>query len=421
MSREEIKAFVSGFTAGSIPDEQAASWLMSIFFQGMNNEESSFLTEAMLHSGEVLDFSQISARKVDKHSTGGVGDKASLLLAPIVAAAGVVVPMISGRGLGHTGGTLDKLESIPGFSTSLNLDEFRKMLETVGVSLIGQTREICPADKKLYALRDVTGTVESLPLICSSIMSKKLAEGIDGLVLDVKFGSGAFMKNLEEARELAEKLISIGKNHGKEVAALLTSMEQPLGRFVGNALEIRECLAILKQENLPTCSLEDVADTIELSLELAGHMIYLGKRAKSPSDGIDLARKTWMSGEALRKFEEICRHQGGDLEKLPEAAKQYVVHSQNEGYLAKMNTESIGMAALLLGAGRKTQQEKIDPSAGIELHAKIGSSVAKGDPLFTLHSSKDIDFGDIEARLLASVEFSLQNVASPSLIRDRLL
>ena len=420
LSAVEIEDFIRGFVAGEIPDYQVASWLMAIFLNGMDSTEASALTKSMLHSGEVLNFSEIPTLKVDKHSTGGVGDKTSLILAPLVAAAGITVPMISGRGLGHTGGTLDKLESIPGFSTSLNLTEFRHMLVNVGVSLIGQTENICPADKKLYALRDVTGTVESLPLICSSIMSKKLAEGIDGLVLDVKFGSGAFMKDLDSARTLAQSLINIGKSNGKKISALLTSMQQPLGRFIGNALEVEECIAIMKQENLRDCPLDQLGDTTELSLELAGQMIFLGGQAENAAEGVKRARQILHSGAAFEKFQEICHHQGGDLSKLPKAKLNRLVLAKQSGFISAFNTEQIGMSALLLGAGRKTQNDVIDPTAGLQMHAKLGTSVKKGDPLFTLYSSTAASFEEAECRLHSATEYSAQKVSPPKLIEERL-
>lgn len=416
LSEDEIRFLFNGYLAGEIPDYQMSAWLMSVFFKGMTPEETAALTGTMLRSGEVLDFSQIPQAKVDKHSTGGVGDKTSLLLAPIVACAGVTVPMISGRGLGHTGGTLDKLESIPGFSTQIALDRFTRILKSLGTAMIGQTKEICPADKRLYALRDVTGTVESLPLICSSIMSKKLAEGIDALVLDVKCGSGAFMKTLEDARELARSLVDIGRHHGKKVAALITSMDQPLGRLVGNALEVEECLALMKGEALGDYALDDLEDTRTLSLQLAGHMIWLGGKAGSANEGYDLAEKILASGRVYDKFEALCRAQGGDLAKLPKARYRREVFAKQEGFVSRYSTEDIGMAALVLGAGRKTQSDVIDPVAGLQLHKKIGDPVKAGERLFTLFASHENLFDEVERRLLRSIDFSLQKPQTPSLM-----
>jgi pyrimidine-nucleoside phosphorylase len=302
---EEIRFLIDGYTRGDIPDYQMSAWLMAAFLRGLNGAETAALTEAMLYSGKVLDFSDVAGRKVDKHSTGGVGDKTSLIIAPIVAAAGGVrVPMISGRGLGHTGGTLDKLESIPGFSVNLSLGEFRRALETVGCALIGQTAEIAPADKKMYALRDVTGTVENRSLICASIMSKKLAEGIDALVLDVKVGSGAFLKTEADATLLAELMVETGRRMGKQVVALLTDMDQPLGRMAGNAMEVRESIEVLRGAG--------PADLRELCLVLAAWMLFLGQRVRSVDEGKVLAAELIASGRALEKFREIVRQQGGD-------------------------------------------------------------------------------------------------------------
>src|ERR1700693_3859567 len=305
LTREEIQQLIAAYTAGEIPDYQMSAWLMAVTLRGMSRAETAALTEAMLHSGRVLDFSHLRGRKVDKHSTGGVGDKTSLVIAPIVAAGGLKVPMISGRGWGHSGGTLDKLESIPGFNVNLSLSDFRRVLETCGCALIGQTAEIAPADKKIYALRDVTGTVESPALICASIMSKKLAEGIDALVLDVKTGSGAFMKKIEDAAGLAELLVETGKRMGKNVVALLTDMNQPLGRTAGNAMEVAEAIEVLSGGG--------PADLRELCLELAGWMFYLGERVKTVSEGKKLSAELIASGSAREKFREIVRLQGGDV------------------------------------------------------------------------------------------------------------
>lgn len=420
---DEIRFLVDGYTSGQIPDYQISAWLMAVFFKGMSTQETSTLTQSMLDSGKRLNFSKLGRIAVDKHSTGGVGDKTSLILAPIVAAAGVPVPMISGRGLGHTGGTLDKLEAIPGFNTSLSLDVFSQQVETMGLALAGQTAEICPADKKFYALRDVTGTVESLPLICASIMSKKLAEGIGGLVLDVKFGSGAFMKTFTQAEALADGLMAIGSAHGVKITALLTSMEQPLGRFIGNGLEIGECIAILKGESFLGRS--DFNDCRELSLELAAEMIWLGERASSPAQGKLLAREILESGSAWEVFSKVCRAQGGDLNAIPLAPHSQDVLAPASGYVTAYNSEQIGIAAISLGAGRAKASDKVDAVAGIEVHCKIGDSIQAGQRLFTLYFGElfgeAIKFrvNDACNLLLAATSISLQKPDATVLIAAR--
>jgi pyrimidine-nucleoside phosphorylase len=383
LSREEIRQLIAAYTAGDIPDYQMSAWLMAVVLRGMSRAETAALTEAMLHSGRVLDFSDLPGRKVDKHSTGGVGDKTSLVIAPVVAAGGLKVPMISGRGLGHTGGTLDKLESIPGFNVNLSLIDFRHVLETCGCALIGQTAEIAPADKKIYALRDVSGTVESPALICASIMSKKLAEGIDALVLDVKTGSGAFMKNIEDAASLAELLVETGKHMGKTVVALLTDMNQPLGRTAGNALEVAEAIEALSGGG--------PADLRELCLELAGWMFYLGERVKTVDEGKKLSQELIASGRAREKFREIVRLQGGDVgvvddpRRLARARQTLDVTSPADGYVARTQCEQLGLACVLLGGGREKKEDTIDPAAGLEFHKRIGNAVERGEPLCTLH------------------------------------
>jgi pyrimidine-nucleoside phosphorylase len=416
-TREEIQFLVDGFVKGTLPDYQMSAWLMAVYFRGMTAPETATLTEVMLHSGRVLDFSKARSLAVDKHSTGGVGDKTSMILAPIAAAAGVTVPMIAGRGLGHTGGTLDKLEAIPGFSVSLSLDQFEKQVSAVGVSIIGQTVEICPADKKIYALRDVTATVESLPLICASIMSKKIAEGIGALVLDVKFGSGAFMKTMEDADLLATKLMEIGKAHGKKVASLLTNMEQPLGRFIGNSLEIGECVAILRGADF--MGRGDFDDCRELSLELAGHMIWLGGLARDAREGYEKAVAVLEDGSALRKFEEICKAQGGSLAELPLPQARMDVLAENDGFVSAIDTEQIGYAALALGAGRLKSSDELDLTAGIEIHRKLGEPVRKGERLYTLFvrdSSLAGKFADARNRVLSATTISLQKPTVAALI-----
>lgn len=412
LSKEDIQFFISSYTSGALPDYQMSALLMAILLNGMTAEETFFLTETMLHSGEVLNFSDIEGYKVDKHSTGGVGDKTSIILAPIVAAAGLRVPMISGRGLGHTGGTLDKLESIPGFDTQKDLNDFRRLLTFHNVGLIGQTREICPADKKIYALRDVTGTVESIPLICASIMSKKLAEGIDGLVLDVKFGSGAFMKTREDAESLALKLKDIGERGDKRVVAFLTNMEQPLGRMIGNALEIEECLSVLRQDSRAHL----YQDCEELSVYLAGAMLWIGGLESTLENGIMTAQSVLESGLAYDKFEEICRAQGADLSRLPKASLRKDVLSTQSGYVVGFDCEGLGYASLMLGAGRLKSTDTIDPIAGIECHKKIGEPVKKGDVLFSLYSSDEELFAASEARVRSSIQIGPQKPALAPLV-----
>lgn len=419
LTDEEIQFMVAGFTAGTIPDYQMSSLLMAIFFRGMNESETNTLTECMFKSGAVIDLSKIKKMKVDKHSTGGVGDKTSLILGPIVAAAGVPVPMISGRGLGHTGGTLDKLESIPGFKINLTLDEFVHTLMKIGICFIGQTAEICPADKKIYALRDVTATVESLPLICASIMSKKIAEGSDGLVLDVKYGSGAFIKDPVKAKMLATNLMAIGKTYGKKVCAILSQMDQPLGRFAGNSLEVYESLEILKNHRFIGSHGRDLyAETRNLSLELAALMLHLTGREENLESARLHAEHLLISGAALKKFEELIAAHGGRLKNLQFSKNTYVVKSPDCGFIDYMDTEKIGTACILIGAGRSKMEDQIDPTAGIEFHAKIGDALKEGDPLFTLYGENTEAFMEAEQALLKTVRFSSQKRSPPPLIKE---
>src|SRR6202795_390343 len=355
-SREEIDFLISGYTHGEIPDYQMAAWLMAVWIRGINRSELASLTEAMLCSGQVLNLARIPGRKVDKHSTGGVGDKTSLILAPIVAAGGLTVPMISGRGLGHTGGTLDKLESIPGFNVNLSLEQFFSVLRECGMGLIGQTAEIAPADKKIYALRDATSTVENIGLICASIMSKKLAEGIDALVLDVKTGSGAFMRKEEDSVALAEVMVDTAKRMGKKCVALITDMGQPLGRFAGHSNEVIESIQILKGQG--------AADLRELSLELSAWMFYLGERSKTLDEGRALAKEMVISGKALEKFRECIRLQGGNSRVidepslLPAARGHAEVKSPSSGFITDINCLNLGIALALLGGGRAKKKKK---------------------------------------------------------------
>ncbi len=410
LSGAQIKEFVDSYLGGEVADYQMSAFLMAVFLNGMSKKETLALTQAMLHSGAILDLSSIAGSKIDKHSTGGVGDKTSLILGPIAAAAGVVVPMISGRGLGHTGGTLDKLESIPGFSTQLSLEQFKEALGRFKICFIGQTKEICPTDKKMYALRDVTGTVECIPLICASIMSKKLAEGIDGLVLDVKVGSGAFMKTLKEARTLALGLSEIAKGAKKKISVLITDMNQPLGKAIGNSLEVEECLDILKNRG--------PKDLRDLSLELAAHMIFLGGKAKNLSYARNIAEEILVSGKALRLFEEVIQAQGGRL-PVPHAKQTRSVVATRSGYISRIETEKVGIASLLLGAGRKRAEDSIDPTAGIILHFKIGDSVKKGNALATLHYNNEKPVDGVEDLLLQAIDIRLQKPKTPRLILEK--
>jgi pyrimidine-nucleoside phosphorylase len=383
LSVEEIQYLVNGYTTGEIPDYQIAAFLMATYFSGMTDRELSALTEAMIATGETVSLGDIDGLKVDKHSTGGVGDKTSLICAPIAAAAGVVVPMISGRGLGHTGGTLDKLESIPGFRTDLTLDQFRAQLKEFGLAFIGQSDEVAPADKRLYALRDVTGTVESIPLIASSIMSKKMAEGIDALVLDVKVGNGAFMKKQVDARRLAQAMVGIGRRLDKRVQALITDMNQPLGYAVGNALEVMEVSQTLQKAG--------PADLTRLSLELAARMIYLGKKAPSLEDARKVAEDRLMDGSAYKKFKQVVQAQGGNpqaldkFELLPNATGMREILSPRAGYVSAIMAEDIGRASAMMGAGRGRKEDSIDPAVGAILEVKVGEKVDAGSVLCRLY------------------------------------
>lgn len=400
LSRGEIEGLVNAYTAGTIPDYQVSAWLMAVVLKGMTRPETAALTDAMLHSGETLNLSWLPASKVDKHSTGGVGDKTSLVLAPLAAAAGIVVPMISGRGLGHTGGTLDKLEAIPGFNVNLRVSEFRRVLESCGCAMIGQTSEIAPADRKLYALRDVTGTVESPYLICASIMSKKLAEGIDALVLDVKTGSGAFMKNEKDARFLAELMVETGERMGKKVVALITDMDQPLGNMIGNALEVIEVVDVLRGGG--------PEDLRELCLELAGWMLHLGGVSATVAAGRQKSAALISSGKALETFRQMVALQGGDariiddLRRLPQARHTMLVSSAATGYLASMQCEQIGAACVILGGGRERKEDSVDPSVGIVLHKKVGDRVARGEALATIHYNDEAQAARAQQMIEAS-------------------
>src|ERR1700689_2343289 len=387
LSAEEIAYVVDGYTNGTIPDYQASAFLMAVFFSGMTDREVSALTERMTQSGETVDLSSIPGVKVDKHSTGGVGDKTSLIASPLAAAAGVIVPMISGRALGHTGGTLDKLESIPGFRTNLNLDEFRAQLAEHGLAFIGQTPEVAPADGRFYALRDATATVESIPLIASSIMSKKLAVGLDALVLDVKVGSGGFMKRQVDARRLAQMMVGIGRRADKHVQALITDMNQPLGFAIGNALEVMEVSQTLQNAG--------PSDLTRLSLELAARMIFLGKIAPTLEEARDIAQRKLLDGSGYRKFKDVITAQGGNsqvldrFELLPNATGVREIASPRAGYVSAIAAEDIGLGASALGAGRNTKEDDIDPAVGVILEVKVGQKVEAGAVLCRVYYTRD--------------------------------
>jgi pyrimidine-nucleoside phosphorylase len=388
LNPDEISFLINGYTSGQIPDYQMSAFLMATFFSGMSDREVDSLTETMIRSGEVVDLTLIPGLKVDKHSTGGVGDKTSLIAAPIAAAAGVVVPMISGRGLGHTGGTLDKLESIPGFRTDLTIDEFRTQLSKFNLAFIGQTDEIAPADRMLYALRDSTGTVESIPLIASSIMSKKLASGLDALVLDVKVGAGAFMKKQVEARRLAQIMVGIGRRMGnKRVQALITNMDQPLGYAIGNALEVMEVSQTLQNVG--------PVDLHEISIELAARMIHLGKKADSIDQARELAQAKILDGSAYRKLKEVIQAQGGNpqvldrFELLPNATGAREILCPRSGYISAINAEDIGLASTMIGAGRDRKEDVIDPAVGVILEAKVGQKIDAGSVLCRIYYTRE--------------------------------
>lgn len=411
---DEIEAFVRGATDDSWAPYQLSAMLMAIYLRGMSVEETAALTNAMMRSGVVAELSGLQRPKVDKHSTGGVGDKVSLHLAPMVAACGVAVPMISGRGLGHSGGTLDKLESIEGFNVNLSLDQYRAQLERVGCALIGQTRELAPADKTLYALRDVTATVECIPLICASILSKKLAEGIDALVLDVKFGAGAFMKDLEAARQLAQTLVDVATKLGKPTRALLTSMEQPLGRAVGNAVEVAESIMCLRGEGPD--------DLMEVTRALGEQMLLLAGAANSEAEARDQLQQVIADGSALGKFREIVAAQGGDVavvdhpERLPQARLVEPVAAEGEGVVQEVDAYQIALAAMRLGAGRAKAEDHIDPAVGVDRLVKVGERVRRGQPLCRLHANDEAALADARAQVLRAVRLGSDLVDTPPLV-----
>ncbi|MGA8529491.1 MAG: thymidine phosphorylase [Acidobacteriaceae bacterium] len=419
LSAEEIRFLVEGAARESIPEEQLSAWLMAVFLRGLSLAELDTLTTAMRFSGEVLDHTGLGHRTVDKHSTGGVGDKTSFLVAPIAAAAGLADPMISGRALGHTGGTLDKLESIPGYRTSLSLAEMRQVLERCGASIVGQTNDLVPADRKLYSLRDRTATVESPYLICASIMSKKLAAGLDALVIDVKTGSGAFIRDEEEARYLAALMVETGERAGTRTVAVLTDMNQPLGRTAGNWLEIAESMALLRNERDPLNE-----DLREISLILAGWMIYLGDRARSAEDGRRIAEEKLADGSALRIFREMVAAQGGDLVALdagmafhrPKCRRLF--RADRSGYFAAADCTKIGWAVQRLGAGRERAGEPVDAHAGLAVHVKLGATVEVGQVLVTLFAEDEARFAEPEHLLRDGLTIGDHPVSAPPLVHE---
>lgn len=400
LSREEIYFMVEGYTKGEIPDYQMSAMMMAVYFVGMNAQETLHLTMAMAHSGEMLDLSAIDGIKVDKHSTGGVGDKTSLALTPMVAACGVKIAKMSGRGLGHTGGTIDKLESFAGFSTAISTENFIKNVNEIGISIMGQTRELAPADKLLYALRDVTATVDNMSLIASSIMSKKLAAGADAIVLDVKTGSGAFMKKEKDAFALAEEMVQLGKNAGRNTAAVVSDMDQPLGYAVGNALEVREAIETLKGKG--------PKDFTELCLTLGSYMLLMGGKARTEDEGREMLKRAISSGEALSKLAQFVKAQGGSEKMvyepalLPQAKRQEPVLAEEEGYVEKIVCDEVGICSLMLGGGRETKESVIDLSVGIVLEKKVGDKVNAGDVLAWLHANDSEKLKAAKERLLSA-------------------
>ena len=419
LSEEEIREFINRYTDGTIPDYQMAAMAMAIYLNGMSFHETAWLTDAMMHSGRVLDTSFLPLPRADKHSTGGIGDKVSLVLAPLVACCDIAVPMISGRGLGITGGTLDKMESIPGYRVGLCEEEFFNVLREHGVSMIGQTAEVAPADKKLYALRDVTATVPSIPLITASIMCKKLAEGIDALVLDIKWGSGAFMKNKEDARILAKSMVEVGTRMGKQVRAVLSDMNQPLGRTAGNAVEVVEAVESL-QGNGPH-------DFMEVTFSLCAHMLLMTGKAKSEEEARTLLQGHITSGAAFQKFKDMVRaHHGDDsvlddLSRLPQAESTRDIRAASAGTITRVDADRIGRGVLLLGAGRQKTSDEVDHAVGVSNLVKIGEAVQAGDRLLTIHTNPESKLDEANALFAEAIEISTQRVDPPQLINEIIL
>ncbi len=406
----EIRQMIQGFCEGTIPDYQMSAFLMAVVFQGMTKEETSALTEAMADSGDIMDLSSVHGVKIDKHSSGGVGDKISLVLGPLVSAAGIPVAKMSGRGLGFTGGTIDKLESIPGFRTQLTQEEFLHNVNTIGIALAGQTGRLAPADKKLYALRDVTATVESLPLIASSIMSKKLAAGCDGIVLDVKAGSGAFMKTVDGARQLAMEMVSIGKSAGKAMTAVISDMSQPLGYAIGNRLEVVEAIEVLQGKG--------PKDVRQLTLRLGAYMLVLGRGAATPEEGEAILEELLDSGKGMEQFERFVRAQGGDLSRIGDTVMESKEVTLKPGVVQAMDTERIGAAAMCLGAGRKTKDDPIEYGAGLRIHKKIGDRLAEGEAAATLYYSHGADVEAAENLVRQAYQMGEASMSPPPLIHD---
>ncbi|MED4883976.1 pyrimidine-nucleoside phosphorylase [Bacillus smithii] len=415
LTTEEIQFFINGYTKGEIPDYQVSSLLMAIFFQGMTERERADLTMAMVRSGDQIDLSAIHGIKVDKHSTGGVGDTTTLVLGPLVASVGVPVAKMSGRGLGHTGGTIDKLESVPGFHVEIDNQEFIELVNRNKLAVIGQSGNLTPADKKLYALRDVTATVDSIPLIASSIMSKKIAAGADAIVLDVKTGAGAFMKTREEARQLAEAMVRIGNQVGRKTMAIISDMSQPLGYAIGNALEVKEAMDTLKGEG--------PKDLTELCLTLGSYMVLLAEQANTLEEAREKLLTFIQNGSALQTFRTFLAAQGGDASvvdqpnKLPQAKYQIDLPAKEDGYIAEMEADSIGTAAMWLGAGRATKESTIDLAVGLVLKKKIGDEVKKGESIVTIYSNRE-DVEDVKEKLYESIKISKEKVTAPTLIYE---
>ncbi len=413
LSREEIHFLIHGYVSGQIPDTQMAAWAMAVYFRGMDDQETADLTEAMIRSGEQMDLSDVAGIVVDKHSTGGVGDTTSLVLAPLVAACGVPVAKMSGKSLGHTGGTIDKLSAIPGFTTQLDRTQFIQQVNQIGVALISQSDNLVPADKKLYALRDMTATVDSIPLIASSIMSKKIASGAQAILLDVKVGSGAFMKTLEEATELARMMVQLGKRLGRKTVAVISDMNQPLGRAVGNALEVREAIFTLKGMGDPRL--------LELCLYLGSQLLLLAGRVTSEKAGRQLLEEALATGQAIHKLKQWITAQGGqpevvdELERMPLAPIVQTVRAKGEGYLSRMDAEQIGVAVNLLKAGQDLKEENLDLSVGLLLEQRLGHYVRPGDPLFTIYSHHE-QVQEVESLLLKSVHLGKTPPSVPPLI-----
>lgn len=415
LTKEEIEYMVQGFTAGEIPDYQMSAMMMAVYFVGMNAQETLHLTMAMAHSGDMLDLAGIEGIKVDKHSTGGVGDKTSLALTPMVAACGIKVAKMSGRGLGHTGGTIDKLESFPGFSTGISEETFIENVNKIGIAIMGQTADLAPADKKLYALRDVTATVDNMSLIASSIMSKKLASGADAIVLDVKTGSGAFMKKEEDARALAEEMVKLGNNAGRKTVAVISDMDQPLGYAVGNALEVQEAIDTLKG-NGPE-------DFVQLCLTLGAHMVVAGGKAPTVEEAESMLKQVIADGSALAKLAEFVEAQGGDAKAvydtslLPKAAYREEIPAPMDGYVHRIVCDEIGICSLMLGGGRETKESEIDLSVGLVLQKKVGDYVKKGEPLAIMHGNDKEKMQAVAKRFVASYSFSKEPIEKQSFIK----